>query len=328
MNNKTLAVKISIQTLSDAIAALVYRHILISPASYERFGDKNRITPGLRKMWLAPAGKGRSLDLIAQDIKAYEQFSFLEEDQIIEAIVDFTESHDSAKSMESYLKERIADQKTEKAAIDRKLTRVPVDSEDIQCYVDHALAILPKPELQKEAQDFIKSPNAYFGPLLEVERCKEDLFDLPENQQVKVVESILIATQNRPAYPRRTNSRKAKVTGIKKAQAAKAAHRVPNPKLAVNKDGQYVVLTPVINTMATKKKAPAKKRTVPKSTPKTGGRKADVRTIRSPKVKANNKKFGQIQNAVLAEYYNAGRTGKPKPAAKAVYKKVARKLLA
>ncbi|WP_420152351.1 DUF3560 domain-containing protein [Siphonobacter sp.] len=231
MSNRTLAVKLEIQTLSDAVATLVYRLIPISPGSYERFGDKNRMTPGLRKMWLAPAGKGRSLDLIAQDIKAYEQFSFLEEDFVIGAIIDFTESHDSAKSLETYLRTRLAQQQQERTAIERKLSKVDVDSEDIQCFVDHALAILPKPELQKEAQDFIKSPSLYFGPLLDVESCKEDLFDLPDAQQIKVVESILIATQNRPAYPMRSKPRKAKVTALTKAQSRKKS----TPKKPVSK---------------------------------------------------------------------------------------------
>ncbi|PMD95504.1 hypothetical protein BWI97_14205 [Siphonobacter sp. BAB-5405] len=230
MSNRTLAVKLEIQTLADAVATLVYRLIPISSGSYERFGDKNRMTPGLRKMWLAPVGKGRSLDLIAQDIKAYEQFSFLEEDFVIGAIIDFTESHDSSKSLETYLRTRLTEQQQERTAIERKLSKVAVDSEDIQCFVDHALAILPKPELQKEAQDFIKSPNLYFGPLLDVERCKEDLFDLPDDQQIKVVESILIATKNRPAYPMRSKPRKAKVTSLKKALGRKK----PAPKKAAS----------------------------------------------------------------------------------------------
>lgn len=82
----------------------------------------------------------------------------------------------------------------------------------------------------------------------------------------------------------------------------------------------------------TKKKAPARrkpaaKKTAAKTTHK-GGRTPDHRTVKSPKVKANNRKFGKIQEAVLTEFYQAGKHNKPKPAVKATYKKVARRVLA
>lgn len=74
------------------------------------------------------------------------------------------------------------------------------------------------------------------------------------------------------------------------------------------------------------KKATAKPKAVSAKKRSLGGRKPDRRTVTSPKVKANNRKFSKIQDTVLNDFYQAGKRNAPKPSVKASYKKAARTL--
>jgi len=108
-----------------------------------------------------------------------------------------------------------------------------------------------------------------------------------------------------------------------RAKNAKSSTSKTKPKMGIVKK--------IGKALGTKKKAsPKKAASRPKASAAKkaafGGRKPDRRTVRSAKVKANNKKFGQIQDVVLNDFYQAGKRNAPKPSVKASYKKAARTL--
>lgn len=102
-----------------------------------------------------------------------------------------------------------------------------------------------------------------------------------------------------------------------RAKKAKSSTSKTKPKMGV--------LKKIGKALSVKKKSsPKKAASKPKASAAKksvfGGRKPDRRTIKSPDVKANNRKFGQIQNVVLNDFYQAGKRNAPKPDVKATYR--------
>jgi len=184
--------RLRVETLEDSVATSLKSGVKIRTASFEQWGDRNRITPGLRGQWLSKTGK--PLDFIAHNVvKADNQFAGYDEQDVIERIVAFVSEYDTRAKFDGYVSRRLKEQQADAGY--RKAAKTSLKQNDVECLVDHALEVMSREQLARETDTFLKSPSAYFGKLLDVEACRVDLFTLPEGKQVEVVKAMQRAAQ-------------------------------------------------------------------------------------------------------------------------------------
>lgn len=199
-------VKLDIENIADAAASQIFGGTRISTKSFQRFGDKNNITNGMRLAWFSQ--DGQPLDRIAKELKAtYGSLNKYDEQEVIEGIVSFITAHPTGKFVKAYMETRLDQQDYDKPIAGSKKTDSKpekLSESQVECLVKKAKTALKLSVLQQETADFLKSPQSYFGALLEVPACKKDLFSLPINEQIEVVTAMQKALQ--PKRPMKGNA--------------------------------------------------------------------------------------------------------------------------
>lgn len=245
------------------------QNVKLSEDSFNRFGDKNRITKSLRALYLTKKG-GYPLDKF---VKNYLQdLRNLAEKDKIELVIDTMVQYDSRAKIDQFFKSTKPEKYVKPVLKDIDLNKAK------PCLVKASLQHMSRQELRVELNDLIKSPSSYFGKLLEVNECKNDLFTVNDKQQIELAKKMLAQLD-----------------------------REEKPKISVGKQrhlkSQSKPNTPMASKKPMGKAAPKKKSSV---TPKK-------RVIKSAKVKKINKIFAEIPEMIVKKAYEAGKKGTIKP---------------
>lgn len=208
---KTLARKLNPETIEDAIAVQM-GGAKIKTASFQRFGDKNNITNGLRLNWLSASGV--PLDRWIKDLPNYDQDSF-DQKEAIQRVVDFITEHPTYTDVRRYLGRRLETQLSRAA---HSQPRRDGGKSDARCLVNHALQVLTPSKLISETTDYLAAPRSYFGELLDVPPCKSDLFSLPVSDQILIVKAM-----KKEAEKRLSSKGKSTVSPMKIKKSTKTA---------------------------------------------------------------------------------------------------------
>lgn len=181
----------------QSIILVKLQNVKISEESFIRFGDKNAITKGLRALYLTKKN-GYPLDKFAVN---YLQFlDEYDEKEKIELTIETMIQYDSKKKIDDLFKTL----KPEKFV---KAVNKDVDIKAAKpCLVKASLQHMNRRELRAELNQLKKSPSAYFGPLLDVNECKVDLFTVNEKQQIELANQMLAQLdreeKQKPAKPK------------------------------------------------------------------------------------------------------------------------------
>lgn len=181
----------------QSIILVKLQNVKISEESFIRFGDKNAITKGLRALYLTKKN-GYPLDKFAVN---YLQFlDEYDEKEKIELTIETMIRFDSKKKIDDFFKTL----KPEKIV---KAVNKDVDLKTAKpCLVKASLQHMNRKELRFELNELKKSPSAYFGPLLEVNECKVDLFTVNSKQQIELANQMLAQLdreeKQKPAKPK------------------------------------------------------------------------------------------------------------------------------
>ena len=202
----------------EDFAADLYGKTRISTASFQRWGDKNTITPGLRLGWLRKTGM--PLDKLIHEAQGNGIAERLDETEFINRVVAFITYKPTAKQVKEYLIRKLEYQKGSSAAkpADTKFNG-KVEPKEIRCFIRKARKDLPDGVLYEESEKYLKSPKSYFGKLFDIPNCSEDLFSLPQAETIKVVSAIRDRVKPKSKVPmkKKTGAKNtAKTTAVKK----------------------------------------------------------------------------------------------------------------
>lgn len=167
------------------IALMLYhlQNVKFTEQSFNRFGDKNNLTKGLKTLYI-DSKKGQSIDKFVKDSLS-DDFSNLDEKQKIELAIETMIKFDNKGEIDRYFKS-IEEQKT------KAVKKAPVNINEVKpCLVKASLEKMSRTELRQELKSLMASPRSYFGKLLEVDQCKTDLFTVTEKEQVKIAIAML-----------------------------------------------------------------------------------------------------------------------------------------
>ena len=274
---QTLVKSLPLDTIEDYAVVYLFGNG-VQTASYEKFGDRNAITPGMRLNWLKKTGAplDRYAQAVAENINQ-------DEDTIIERTVEFIRRNPNPSDVRRYILSREA--KPQKITVKNDV----LSTNDVECLTDHAIKELGIKTVAEETKDFLKNPKGYFGALLDVPACSADLFPLNVADQIKVV------TAMQKAVRKRADSAKYRKST---AKLTKARTRTVKQRL--------MMTTTKTQDTPMKKKSTAKPKTK-KAPAKTG--KAKTR-----KTNANAVKFGQkakrMGDLMVLAIYQDGKNGR------------------
>lgn len=287
---QTLIENLPLDTIEDYAVVYLFGNG-VQTASYEKFGDRNAITNGMRLNWLKKTGV--PLDRYAQGVA--ENIN-QDEDTIIDRTVEFIRRNPNPSDVRRYILSR--ESKTQKITVKNDV----LSANDVECLTDHAIKELGIKTVAQETKDFLKSPRSYFGALLDVPACSADLFSLSVTDQIKVVTAMQKAVKKRADTSKyRTQSKTLKTARSRTVKRRPAL----TPTKTQNTTMKKKVTKPKVKAKAGKVKA------------KTTKRKA------SASAKAFGKKAKRTNELAFTKAYLDGKSGKRIRTPKAYLKEAA-----
>lgn len=215
--------QLPLETVEDYTVSNLYGNG-VKTTSYEKFGDRNTITPGLRLNWLKQ--NGIPLDRYAQFVS--DELN-VDESVVIDRTVEFIRRNPNPSDVRKYVEKRIVQKSKVKPMKAGKLT-----ADDIDCISQKAIKTLGKEVVRRETADYLQDPKGYFGALLDVPACKKDLFSLPLNDQITIIKAMQkkAGTAKKPAVKAATKKSPARKPAVKTKRKFTAKQKSAQNKVA------------------------------------------------------------------------------------------------